>query len=93
MLNDTTVSKFAPNKWIGVSDLSSSQYFVNKNIRFKTPMLRSHLCDSNDTYMIVKETITVEGTNANNQADKKVTFEDNAQFSSCLLKIKSITHL
>ena len=56
-------------------------------------MLRSHLCDSNDTYMIVKETITVEGTNANNQADKKLTFEDNAQFSSCLLKIKSITHL
>ena len=36
-------------EWIEVNDLSSDQYFVNKNLRFKTSMLRSDLYDySND---------------------------------------------
>ena len=34
-------------KWIEVNDLSSSQYSV-KNIRFKTLILRSNLCDYGD---------------------------------------------
>ena len=35
LLNDSTVSKFATKKLIEVNDLSSSQYSVNKKIRFK----------------------------------------------------------
>ena len=31
----------------------------NKQIRFKTSMLRSDLCDFSDAYIVVKETITV----------------------------------
>ena len=41
LLNDPTVSKFVTKKWIKVNDLSSRQYSVNKNVRFKTSMLRS----------------------------------------------------
>ena len=41
LLNDPTVSKFVTKKWIKVYDLSSRQYSVNKNVRFKTSMLRS----------------------------------------------------
>ena len=41
LLNDSTVSKFGTKKWIEVNDLSSSQYSVNKKIRFKILMLRS----------------------------------------------------
>ena len=26
--------------WIEVNDLSRTQYFVNKNVRFKPPMIR-----------------------------------------------------
>ena len=37
LLNDSTVSKFVTRKWIEVNDLSSSQYSVDKNVRFKTP--------------------------------------------------------
>ena len=33
-------SKLVIKKWIKVNDLSSGQYSVNKNIRFKTLMLR-----------------------------------------------------
>ena len=41
LLKDSTVSSFPTKKWIEVNDLSSSQYSVNKNIRFKISMLRS----------------------------------------------------
>ena len=36
----STVSKLVTKKWIKVNDLLSGQYSVNKNIRFKTSMLR-----------------------------------------------------
>ena len=42
-----------------MNDLSSGQYSINKNIRFKTSMLRSDLCDYSDAYIIVKGRITV----------------------------------
>ena len=45
LLNDSPVSKFVTRKWTEVNDLSGGQYSANKNIRFKTPMLRSDLCD------------------------------------------------
>ena len=51
LLNDSTVSKFVIKNQIEVNDLSSGQY---KNIRLKTPMLRSDLCDYSDAYIIVK---------------------------------------
>ena len=53
-------------KCIKVNDLSSSQYSANKIIRFKTPILRSGLCDYSDAYIIVKRTLVVEDTNATN---------------------------
>ena len=51
LLNDSTASKSVTKKWIEVYDLSSGQYSVNKNIRFKTSMLRSDLCDYSDVVM------------------------------------------
>ena len=34
---------------------------MNKNVRFKTSMLRSDLCDYSDAYIVVTGTITIEG--------------------------------
>ena len=48
LLNNSTVSKFVTKKWLEVNYLSSGQYSINKNIRFKTSMLRSYLCDYSD---------------------------------------------
>ena len=45
LLNDSTVSMFVIKMWIEVNDSSGSQYSAKKYIRFKTPMLRSDLCD------------------------------------------------
>ena len=37
-----------------VNDLSSGKYSVNKNMKFKTPILKSNLCDYSDAYTVVK---------------------------------------
>ena len=48
-------------------------YNENKSIRFKTPMLRSDLCDYADAYILVNGTITVTANaSANNIRDKKI---------------------
>ena len=44
LLNDSITLKFVTRKWIEVNDLSNGKYFINKDKRFKTPMIRSDLC-------------------------------------------------
>ena len=47
--------KFVTKKWIEVYDQSEGNYNVNKEIRIKTSMLRSDLCDFSDVYIFAKE--------------------------------------
>ena len=61
--DDNALSRFVTKKWIEVYDQSDGNYNVNKEIRIKTSMLRSDLCDFNDAYIVVKETITVGAPN------------------------------
>ena len=75
-------------KWIELNDFSNVQYSVNKNIRFKTPMLRSHVSDYGDAYIVVKRRITVAGTNNANRKNKKLTLIV-LQFRSCISKINN----
>ena len=68
LLNNSTASKFETRKWSEVN-LSGAQNSVGRNIRFKTPVIKSHLCDYSDVYIVVKGTkgtVTVESTVANN---------------------------
>ena len=57
--------------WIEANDLSSGQYYVNKNLRFKTLLLRSELSDYIDGYIVVKATIIVEADDHDEEIDKK----------------------
>ena len=64
MLGTTSddVPRFSTKKWIEVYDQSGNaedRYKPSKQIRFKTSMLRSDLCDFSDAYIVVKGTITV----------------------------------
>ena len=63
-------------------------YSTSKQIRFKTSMLRSSLCDYSDSYIIVKEKITVTGPN-DSAYDQKLAFKVNALFVSCISKINN----
>ena len=77
------VPRFVTKKWIEVFDQSGKIYNTNKQIRFKTPMLRSELCDYNDAYIIVTGKITVTDPD-NNAYDKKLALKNNAPFISCI---------
>ena len=57
--SDEDFPRFVTKKWIGVYDQSGGNYNVNKEIRIKTSMLRSDLCDFSDAYIVVKGNITV----------------------------------
>ena len=51
--------KFVTKKWIEVYDQSEGNYDVNKEIRIKTSMLRSDLCDYSDAYIVAKGNISL----------------------------------
>ena len=57
--DDKNLQRFVTKKQIEVYDESGENYNVNKEIRIKTSMLRSDLCDFSDAYIIAKGTITV----------------------------------
>ena len=62
--DDKDLPRFVTKKWVEVYDQSGGNYNVNKEIRIKTSMLRSDLCDFSDVYIVVKGTITVVRPNA-----------------------------
>ena len=76
-------------KWVEVYDQSQENYNVNKEIRIKTSMLRSYLCDFSDAYIVVKGNITVLRPN-NAKRNKEVAFKNNAPFINCISKINGV---
>ena len=54
-------SKFRTNKWVEINDESRGGFTTGSDIKFKTTMLRSSLCDYTDAYILVKGTITITG--------------------------------
>ena len=46
-------------KWIEVYDESQGNYGINKEIKIKTSLLRSDLCNFSDAYILVTGNITV----------------------------------
>ena len=54
------LSKFVTRQFVKVNSLSNT-YNENKSIRFKTPMLRSDLCDYADAYILIEGIIIVGG--------------------------------
>ena len=87
------LSKFVTREYVKVNSLSNA-YNENKSIRFKTPMLRSNLCDYSDVYILVKGTITVTTPGANNNANnirekrnRPLILKNTAPFVSCITRI------
>ena len=86
------LSKFVTREYVRVNSLLNT-YNENKSIRFKTPMLRSNLCDYSDAYILVNSTITVTALGANNGAnnirDKRnrpLILKNNAPFVLCITR-------
>ena len=86
-------SKFRTKNWAEINDDVRGAYSPNKQIRFKTSMLRSSLCDYSDAYILVKGNITVDNTAgagaAANNINKKVIFKNCAPFTNCVSEINN----
>ena len=86
------LSKFRTRNWVEINDESRGNY-ANSDIRFKTTMLRSNLCDYADSYKKGTITFTGEGDNAGeiqaDERDKGVTFKDCAPFTKCISRINN----
>ena len=80
------LSKFVTREYVRVNSLLD-MYNENKSIRFKTPMLRSNLCDYSDAYILVKDIITVAGNNLRDRQNRPLIIKDNAPFVSCITRI------
>ena len=86
-------SKFRTRNWVEINDESRGAYNVNSQIKFKTTMLKSSLCDYSDAYILVKGTISVNNTAAAgataNNTNKKVIFKNCAPFTNCISEINN----
>ena len=91
LLNDGSNKPSKFRNWVKINDDVKGVYSPNKQIRFKTIMLRSSLCDYSDAYILVKRNITVNNTAAAgaaaNNTNKQVIFKNCALFTNCISKI------
>ena len=88
-------SKFRTKNWVEINDESRGTCNVNSQIKFKTTMLKSSLCDYSDAYILVKGTITIaeEGADAAarhaDERDKGAAFKNCAPFTNCISEINN----
>ena len=66
LIDDTSnqPSKVRAKNLVEINDESRGAYNVNSQIKFKTTMLKSSLCDYSDAYILVNGTITINGIGA-----------------------------
>ena len=87
-------SKFRTRNWVEINDESRGNY-ANSDIRFKTTMLTSNLCDYADSYILVKGTITITGEGDNvaaeraDERDRVLTFKNCELFTKCTSRINN----
>ena len=97
LIDDTSnkPSKFRTRNWVEINYESRETYNVNSQIKFKTAMLKSSLCDYSDAYILVKGRITIRGEGDNvaarqaDERDKGVAFKNCAPFINCISEINN----
>ena len=84
-------AKFKTKNWVEINYQSCGTYIVNIQVKFKTSMLRSSLCDYSDAYILVSATITVPntGTAANPSYKKNIIIKNCASFTNCISEINN----
>ena len=88
-------SKFRTRNLVEINDESRGAYNVNSQIKFKTTMFKSSLCDYSDAYILVKGTIAINGRGADaaarqaDERDKGVVFKNCAPFINCISEINN----
>ena len=88
-------SKFRTKNWVEINDESRGTYNANSQIKFKTTMLRSSLCDYSDAYICVKRKIKITGAGDDaavrqaDERDKGAAFNNCAPLTNCISEINN----
>ena len=86
-------SEFRTNNWVEINFESRETYNVNGQIKFKTTMLKSSLCNYSDVYILVKRYIAVNNTAADsaaaNNTNQKVIFKNYTPFSNYISEMNN----
>ena len=75
--------------------IKNRENFNSKDIKFKTVMLRSNLCDYADAYILVKGKITITGAGDDaaarqaDERDKGIKIKKCAPFTKCISRINN----
>ena len=77
-------SKFRTRNWVEINDESRRTYTSN-DIKFKTTILRSNLCDYADATGAGNDDATKQA----DERDKGVTFKNCAPFTKCISRINN----
>ena len=95
IINQINHLKLEQKNWVEINDESRGIYNANSQIKFKTTMLKSSLCDYSDAYVLLKGTITIERAVADTAArqaderDKGVIFKNCAPFTNCISEVNN----
>ena len=68
------------------SDSKNATYDVGNKIIYNTEVLKSNLCDYNDSYILVRDDITIVGENR-----AEVSFKNCAPFIKCIARSDGTT--
>ena len=85
-------TKLKTKNWFEINDDVRGTYNSNSQIKFKTSMLKSSLCDYCDVYILDKGTITVAQVLAPAEPDnhgKDVVFKNCAPFTNSISEISN----
>ena len=87
-------SNFSTRNQVEINDEQRERY-TSSDIKFKTSMLRSNLCDYADVYILVKGTIRITGAGDDaaarqaDERDKGVIFKNCAPHTKCTSRINN----
>ena len=88
-------NKYGQNFLIVLKKVYIKGTYTSNDIKFKTTMLRSNLCDYPDAYILVMGTITITGVGdvdapkRLDERNKGVTFKNCAPFTRCICRINN----
>ena len=82
--------KFRTKNWVEINNEDRGTYNTNSQIKLRTSMLRSNLCDYSDAYILVSGAITVTALAAGGGNNNiQVVFRNCAPFTDCISKINN----
>ena len=79
-------SKFRTKNWVEINDELRGTYNADSQIKFKTTMPKSSLCDNSDAYILVKGKITITGA-GDDAADRQAYERDKG--TNCISEINN----